>query len=88
MPEEAPVTRVTFFGKVAFGVHQLFSFESPMVHCASLESANAMTYRNLAEEMKLLAQSEPDEKRRAELFGLADQYHKLAERAVDRRSKP
>jgi hypothetical protein len=48
----------------------------------------AQGYRNLAEEMKLLAQSEQDEKRRAELFGLADQYHKLAERAVDRRSKP
>ena len=48
----------------------------------------AQGYRNLAEEMKLLAQSEQDEKRRAELFGLADQYRKLAERAVDRRSKP
>jgi hypothetical protein len=48
----------------------------------------AQGYRNLAEEMELLAQSEPDEKRRAELLSLSEQYRKLAERAVDRRSKP
>ncbi len=48
------------------------------------ELTRAQRYRALAEEMESLARTEPDETRKAELQGLAQQYRKLADKLIDR----
>jgi hypothetical protein len=45
----------------------------------------AQRYRALSLQMRAVADHEPDERRRRELSGLAEQYERIADRLIFRR---
>jgi ribosomal protein L17 len=48
----------------------------------STDLIRAQHYRELAEKLRDTAENEPDDERRNELLGLANQYQRLVERLV------